>query len=167
MTPTDLARPFADWLGAHPGPVTVLCHSDGDGVTSGAILAHALRRAGRPVAVEVTGKGGGAWHPGTAARLLAHRPAALIVADLGCRAEPVLAGVPTCFIDHHRPAGTPPGDLLVTGYGTEPTPTSGLLAWECGKRVADVGDLDWIAAISVLSDLGDAACFRSSSASRC
>jgi single-stranded-DNA-specific exonuclease len=68
----------------------------------------------------------------------------------------VLPGVPTCFIDHHRPTGVPPGAVLLTGYGSEPTPTSGLLAWECGKLVADVSDLDWLAAISVLSDLGDA-----------
>jgi single-stranded-DNA-specific exonuclease len=156
MTP---AAPYADWLHAHPGPVTVLGHSDGDGLTAAAILTLALRRAGRVVTPEVTGKGGGAWHPNTARRLAAHRPAALVVADLGCRAEPVLPGVPTCFIDHHRPTGVPPGDLLVTGYGHDPTPTSGLLAWECGKLVAEVEDLDWLAAISLLSDLGDSAPF--------
>lgn len=157
--PAELARPFADWLAAHPGPVAVLCHSDGDGLTAGAILTLALRRAGRAVAVEVTGKGGGAWSPGTAEKLAAHRPAALVVADLGCRAEPVLPGVPTCFIDHHRPTGVPPGALLVSGYGHDPTPTSGLLAWECAKGVAAVDDLDWLAAISLLSDLGDSAPF--------
>jgi len=52
-----------------------------------------------------------------------------------------------------------PGATLITGYGIEPTPTSALLAWECGKRVADVTDLDWIAAIGVLGDVGDLAPF--------
>jgi single-stranded-DNA-specific exonuclease len=161
----DLARltaPFADFVRRlAPGrPVAVLGHSDGDGLAAGAILAKALERAGHAVAVEVTGKGGGAWSPGTADAVARHRPQALVVADLGCRPVPVLPGVPTVFIDHHRPDGVPPGDVLVTGYGLDPTPTSGLLAWECGKHVADVSDLDWIAAISLLSDIGDAAPFE-------
>lgn len=151
-------RAFADRFA--PGrPVAVLCHSDCDGLAAGAILAKALERAGHRVAVEVTGKGGSAWAPEVAPRLAAHGPQALIVADLGCRAEPVLPGVPTLFVDHHRPEGVPPGAVLVTGYGTDPTPTSGQLAWECGGLLADVSDLDWIAAISVLSDLGDSAPF--------
>ena len=139
--------------------VAVLCHSDCDGLAAGAILAKALGRAGHRVAVEVTGKGGSAWAPEIAPRLAAHDPQALVVADLGCRPEPVLPGVPTLFVDHHRPEGVPPGAVLVTGYGTEPTPTSGQLAWECGKLIADVNDLDWVAAVSVLSDLGDKAPF--------
>ena len=50
---------------------------------------------------------------------------------------------------------------MVTGYGLEPTPTSGLLALACVEGLAgiDVSDLDWIAAISVLGDIGDKAPF--------
>lgn len=33
------------------------------------------------------------------------------------------------------------------------------MAWECGKLIADVTHLDWIAAISVLGDVGDLAPF--------
>lgn len=157
----DLARPFrpfADRLA--PGrPVAVLCHFDADGLAAGAILTRALRKAGHAVAAEVTGKGESAWSPAVAERLARHAPQALVVADLGCGPDPVLSGVPTLFVDHHRPEGVPPGAVLVTGYGTAPTPTSGHLAWECGKLVADVADLDWIAAISILSDVGDAAPF--------
>jgi single-stranded-DNA-specific exonuclease len=154
----DPFRPFAARLA--PGrPVAVLCHSDCDGLAAGTVLAKALERAGHAVAVEVTGKGGSAWNPEVAPRLARHDPQALLVADLGCRSEPVLPGVPTCFIDHHRPEGVPPGAVLVTGYGTDPTPTSGQLAWECGEQLADVADLDWVVAISVLSDLGDKAPF--------
>jgi single-stranded-DNA-specific exonuclease len=161
VTPSELARPFrrfADRLESGR-TVAVLCHSDCDGLAAGVILAKALGRAGHRVAVEVTGKGGSAWAPDVAPRLAAHDPQALIVADLGCRAEPVLTGVPTLFVDHHRPEGVPPGATLVTGCGTDPTPTSGQLAWECGKLIADVADLDWVAAVSVLSDLGDDAPF--------
>ena len=45
---------------------------------------------------------------------------------------------------------------MVTGYGLEPTPTSALLALACvgGLPGVDVEDLDWIAALGVLGDLG-------------
>ena len=150
------------------GPVAaktlVLCHSDADGITTGAILTVALRRAGLAVEVVATGKGGSAWSDETLALLEERRPVALIVGDLGVRAEPVSpAGVPTFFIDHHRPSGLPPDaeERVVTGYGLEPTPTSGLIAFACvgGLEGVNVDDLDWIAAISVLGDIGDKAPF--------
>ena len=146
------------------GNLLVLCHSDADGLTTGAILALALRRAGLTVEIVATGKGGSAWSDETAALLKERRPVALIVGDLGVRAELVSpAGVPTFFIDHHRPSGLPPDaeTHVVTGYGLEPTPTSGLIAFACvgGLEGVNVDDLDWIAAISVLGDIGDKAPF--------
>lgn len=142
--------------GLVPGrPMAVLCHSDADGLAAGAILARALRRAGHAVAAEATGKGEDAWAPAVAGRLARHSPQALLVADLGSRDRPVLDGVPTLLLDHHRPDGVPPGATLVSGYGRDPTPTSGLLAYRAAGAVADVADLLWIAAISLLSDLGD------------
>jgi single-stranded-DNA-specific exonuclease len=158
----ELAAPFAGFVaGLAPGrPVAVLCHGDCDGIGAGAILVKALGRLGHAVAVEVTGKGGSAWAPDIAPRLARHAPQALTVADLGCRAEPVLPGVPTCFIDHHRPEGVPPGATLITGYGSDPTPTSGLLALASAESVGAADGLGWIAAIATISDLGDAAPFR-------
>ena len=154
----DRFRRFA--AGLVPGrPVAVLCHSDADGLAAGAILARALRRAGHAVAVEVTGKGEDAWRSAVADRLARHAPQALLVADLGSRDRPVLGGVPTLLIDHHRPDGVPPGATLITGYGREPTPTSGLLAYRAAGAIAEVDDLLWIAAVSLLSDLGDDAPF--------
>ena len=99
--------------------IFVLCHSDADGLTTGAILTLALRRAGLTVEAVATGKGGSAWSDATAALLAARRPAALIVGDLGVRAEPVWDGGPTFFIDHHRPSGLPTDaeTHVVTGYG--------------------------------------------------
>ena len=158
----ELAAPFAGFVaGLTPGrPVAVLCHSDCDGLGAGAILSKALGRLGHTVAVEVTGKGGSAWAPEVAPRLVRHDPQALIVADLGVRAEPVLPGVPTCFVDHHKPTGTPPGAVVITGYGTEPTPTSGLLALACAEAVGAAEGLDWLAAIATISDLSDSAPFQ-------
>ena len=147
------------------GPAFVLCHSDADGLAAGAILTLALRRAGLPrVEVQATGKAGSAWSDETRALLAARQPGALIVTDLGVREEPVWDGPPPLFIDHHRPSGLPPDAerLVITGYGLDSVPTSGLLALACagGLPGVDVDDLDWIAAVSVFSDLGDKAPFR-------
>ena len=146
------------------GSVLVLCHSDADGLAAGAILTLALRRAGlEPVEAHATGKAGSAWSDETLAMLAARLPAALIVTDLGVRAEPVWDGPPPLFIDHHRPSGLPPDapQLVITGYGLDPVPTSGLLSLACvsGLPGVDADYLDWIAAISVLSDIGDKAPF--------
>src|SRR4051812_40650973 len=151
----DRFRRFA--AGLVPGRmVALLCHSDADGLAAGAILARALRRAGHAVAVESTGKGEDAWATAVAGRPAPHEPQALLVADLGSRDPPLLHRGPTLLIDHHRPDGVAPGATLLTGYGREPTPTSGLLAYRAAGAIAEVDDLLWIAAISLLSDLGDA-----------
>lgn len=139
-------------------PIGVLCHSDADGLAAGAILARTLTQLGHPVAIEVTAKGENAWSDTVRQRLERHAPQALLVADLGSRSQALL-DLPTLLIDHHRPTGTPPAATLITGYGHEPTPTSGLLAYWCCQAVAAVDDLLWIAAISLLSDIGDRAPF--------
>ncbi|HSH78391.1 MAG TPA: hypothetical protein VLA19_07645 [Herpetosiphonaceae bacterium] len=140
-------------------PISVLCHNDVDGLAAGALLTRALRRRGFTVVVETTGKGEHAWHPAVRERLQRAAPQALLVADLGSRAEPVLPGVPTLLIDHHRPDGLPPDAVLLSGYGSDPVPTSGLLAYWACAAIAPIDDLDWIAAISLLGDIGDDAPF--------
>ena len=42
-------------------------------------------------------------------RLEGLQPRALVVADLGSRAGPILPGVPTLLLDHHQPEGFPDG----------------------------------------------------------
>jgi single-stranded-DNA-specific exonuclease len=141
-------------------PVAVLCHSDVDGIAAGAILARSLERVGLRVVTDVTGKSENAWSESVRQRLAGYDSQALIVTDLGSRDRPILDGVPTLLIDHHRPLGVPPGATLITGYDSEPVPTSGLLAYWCGQSIADIDDLCWIAAISLLSDIGDNAPFE-------
>jgi len=141
------------------GTVLVLGHHDADGLSSAAVLARALDRAGRRVEVRVVGRGENVWSPEMAAELRARAPAALIVADLGTRAEPVLPGVPTVLIDHHVPTGIPAEAVLVSGYGLEPQPTTSLLAWWCAGAVAGVDDLLWLAAIGLIGDMAEEAGF--------
>ena len=93
------------------------------------------------------------------ALLQAASPECLFVMDLGSQPVPVLDGVPTCFIDHHQPEGFPPGDTLISAYTWNPIPNTSLMIYDLFAPLIDISDLDWIAAIGTLSDLGDNAPF--------
>lgn len=150
---------FVQGLGQDGRPL-VLCHSDADGVCAGAILYTVLKRAGLPrVEIAITGKGEHAYTKDTRQRLESLVPPALFVLDLGCKAEPVLPEVPTLFVDHHRPLGVPENGVLVSSYAWQPIPNSSLLVWWLCAAIAPVDDLDWVAAMGTLSDLGDGAPF--------
>lgn len=139
-------------------PVLILSHNDADGLASAAILSKALQRASTPAQVRVLGRGENPWSPGWPDSL-DFEPGGLIVADLGVRSERILGGVPTVLIDHHVPRGAPPAATVITGYGHEPTPTSGLLAFWCAQTLADIDDLLWLAAISLIGDMAEDAGF--------
>lgn len=158
---------FLEFLRALPkGTATdihILTDADADGLTAGALLYRALQAAGyNSVTVETRGKFENAWMPEVHVRLRARNPGALLVVDLGARPDAILPGVPTLLIDHHAPFGTPPDSVLLTSYGTEPTATSGLLAWWCAQAIAPAiaDELQWMAGISLLSDLGEKAPFE-------
>ncbi|MDP9372237.1 MAG: hypothetical protein M3Q65_07230, partial [Chloroflexota bacterium] len=158
---TAVFRRFAERLNPE-APVTVLCHSDADGLTSGALLIRALERLGcGRVTPLVTNKGENAWGAAVRERLAATAPAALFVADLGSRDAPLLdrADVPTLLIDHHRPLGVPPGAELISGYGWDPIPNTSLLVYWLVAAVVPADDLLWVAAVGTLSDLGERAPF--------
>lgn len=162
------ARAFADAVGAFlPGaPVVVLSHDDADGLSSGALLARGLARAGRPAQVRLVGRGETAWSASVAADLRRREPGGLVVADLGVAAGPVLAGVPTILVDHHVPRGTPEAATVISGYGQEPTPSTSLLAYHCARAVAGVDDLLWLAALGLIGDYGEKAPFAELQAAR-
>jgi single-stranded-DNA-specific exonuclease len=142
------------------GRPLVLSHSDADGLCAGAILYTALQRAGISyVQIMITGKGEHAYTQGTRRRLEETAPPALFVLDLGCRGDPVLPGVPSLFVDHHHPLGVPDNGVLLSTYTWQPVPNSSLLAWWLAAAIAPVDDLDWVAAMGTLSDLGGDAPF--------
>lgn len=157
---------FTEFLSTLPrGTATdihILTDADADGLPAGALLYRALKAAGYgSVTVETRGKFENAWMPEVHERLRQRAPEALIIADLGARPDELLPGVPTLLVDHHAPFGTPPGAMLLTAYGTEPTATTGLLALWCAQAIAPAlaDELQWLAGISLLSDLGDKAPF--------
>jgi single-stranded-DNA-specific exonuclease len=168
LTPACAGRQFVTWLGAVPAHVglCVLCHSDADGISAGAILHRALQRSGREVATIVTQKFENAWSESVRDRMHATSPGGLIVCDLGVRARAILDEVPTCFIDHHHFSDAPLEGAVITGFRTEPCPTAGLIAFWCASAIADVPDLEWIAAISLLSDSGERAPFAELTSAR-
>ena len=141
------------------GRLVVFCHFDADGLAAGALFGRGLSRLGfTDVRVIPSGKGESAFFSSSAKeRLAALGPAALLVTDLGVNAAGVLDGVPTLYVDHHRPEGEPEGATVVSGYAWEPVPSSAWLAYELLAAQADVSDLAWIAAVGITSDLGDKA----------
>ena len=148
---------FRQFVGAlDPAARTAVLHdSDADGVTAGVILQRALERAGfGNVRRLIPNRERDAWSASNRELVRNANPAALFVLDLGSRDEPLIEG-PTCFIDHHRPEGVPPGGLLISGYSWDPIPNTSLLAYDLSMAIADVSDLDWIAAIGMISDLGE------------
>lgn len=171
----EIGARFVAWVDGLPhGRATrvhVLCDSDADGLPAGALLERALRAAGfSDVTAETRLKGESAWGAEVLARIRRGEPGALIVADLGSRAEPLLGPeLPTLLVDHHCPTGVPEGALLLTAYGTgamegdgKDVATSGLMAWWCARTLCGeelAAEWLWLAGISLLSDLGDKAPF--------
>jgi single-stranded DNA-specific DHH superfamily exonuclease len=141
--------------------VVILHDCDADGVTAGVILQLALSRNGFSTITRVIpDRERNAWTLGNRERVKASAPNHLFVLDLGSQSEPVVGGIRTCFIDHHRPEGVPPGDTLISAYTWNPIPNTSLIVWELCKDITDVSDLDWIAAIGTISDLGEKATFE-------
>ncbi|GAA3769738.1 hypothetical protein [Terriglobus aquaticus] len=142
--------------------IHILTDADADGLPAAALLVRSLHADGYTrVTAETRKKFENAWMPEVHARLKQRNPQALLLVDLGARPDELLPGIPTLLIDHHAPFGTPPGATLLTSYGTEPTATSGLLALWCAQAIAPdlANELQWLAGISLLSDLGDKAPF--------
>lgn len=140
--------------------ITAFHDSDADGITAGVLWQQAFQRAGFTNSVRaVPDRERNAWTAANREIISATDPKRLFVLDLGSRAEAVIPGVPTCFIDHHRPGGVPAGDTLISAYTWQPIPNTSLLVWKLCQTMANISDLDWIAAIGTISDLGEHAPF--------
>jgi single-stranded-DNA-specific exonuclease len=163
-------RQWLEGLGGKALRLHIFSDSDADGLPAAAILLRTLRAAGfSNVTAEVRRKGESAFSPEVRERLGAMGLEALIVADLGSRDEPLLPGIPTLLLDHHKHYGAPPGAVLVSAYretgegeDAREIETTGLLAYRCAQAVLGpeaASPMLWLAGISLLSDLGDKAPF--------
>jgi single-stranded-DNA-specific exonuclease len=164
-TPTfDAARhafnAFVDSL-SRDARTVALHDSDADGVTAGVVWQRSFERAGFAHALRVApDRERNAWTNANKERVRACAPESLFVLDLGSQSQPIIENVPTCFIDHHHPEGAPPDATLISAYTWQPIPNTSLIVWSLCSTITDTSDLDWIAAIGTLSDLGDSAPFE-------
>ena len=151
---------FVDSL-ARDARTVALHDSDADGVTAGVVWQRAFERAGfaQPIRV-VPDRERNPWTKTNKERVRACAPESLFVLDLGSQSHPIIEDVATCFIDHHHPEGVPPNSTLISAYTWDPIPNTSLVVWTLCATIADTTDLDWIAAIGTLSDLGDKAPFE-------
>jgi single-stranded DNA-specific DHH superfamily exonuclease len=164
MTPSPEAAQaaFAEFVLPLPRTtrVVVLHDSDADGVTAGVVLQLALQRLGFESVQRIAPtRERDAWADANRQLVRDAEPEVLFVLDLGSRDTAIVPGVRTCLIDHHRPDGVPPDALLITAYTWEPIPNTSLIVYDLSSALVDVSDIDWIAAIGVLSDLGERAPF--------
>lgn len=153
---------FANFIQALPRTtrIVVFHDFDADGVTAGVVLQIALGRLGFDAVQRFAPtRERDAWSDANRQLIAGARPQALFVLDLGSRDETLVENVRTCLIDHHRPDGVPPGALLITAYTWDPIPNTSLMVYDLCASLVDVSDIDWIAAIGVLSDLGERAPF--------
>ena len=140
------------------GTIGLVHDVDADGVTAGVVWQRVLERSGFRVARLSTNRERNVWTESNRELIAAVKPDFLWVLDLGCRDEKVLEGVPTAFLDHHRPEGVLPADTLITGYGWEPeVPNTSWMTYELARGKVEIEECDWIAVIGTLSDLGEKA----------
>lgn len=150
---------FRDFLSKVPQTArTVALHDvDADGLAAGVVWQRVMERAGYAPVRVVPDRERNAWTPENRKRIEAAAPEALWLLDLGVSKHKLLSDVPTCTIDHHYPEGAPEGDTIISGYAWDPIPNTSWMMWEIGKAVAPVDDIDWIAVVGTLSDLGEKA----------
>ena len=139
------------------GTIGLVHDVDADGVTAGVVWQRVLARLGFSVARLSTNRERNVWTESNREKIAETKPEFLWVLDLGCRDEKVLPDVPTAFLDHHRPEGVLPDDVLITGYGWPEVPNTSWMAYEIARDKVEIEDLDWIAVIGTLSDLGEKA----------
>lgn len=153
---------FAAFVESLPRDARVLVFhdSDADGVTAGVVLQRALERLDFVrVLRKPTSRERDAWSEANQSIIREADPQAVFVLDLGSRAEPMHPTARLCLIDHHRPEGVPPNGTLITAYTWDPIPNTSLLVYDLCSPLVDISDLDWIAAIGALSDVGERAPF--------
>ncbi len=160
---SEARQVFRVWIeNLAPDAKFVALHDvDADGLAAGALWQRTLERAGKNALRVVPDRERNAWTGANRQKLADARPDALFCLDLGIAAEKILPGVPTCFIDHHRPDISQneahDGDALISGYAWDPIPNTSWMMWEIGREIADISDLDWVGVVGTLSDLGEKA----------
>lgn len=156
-----LASSFADFVLANTGPALCVHDLDADGLASGVLWQRCLERLGRDRLTRlIARRDRNVWFGEYDGELRQAAPEALYVLDLGCQTRELVAGVPTCVIDHHAPEPPAPGTLLLSSYAWTPTPApTAWLVYRLASGLVDLSDLDWLAVVGTEGDLGASAPF--------
>jgi single-stranded-DNA-specific exonuclease len=144
-------KAFLEKTGDNP---VILSHGDADGLCSAAIFKRFLKEWGMEALHLYPAKGENAFTAGTASRLAEVRPSSLIVMDLGVCDREIIAGVPTLFIDHHRPLGLPDEAVVLSSYGKDPAPPTTHITFDLVSRLIPLESAVWIWAVGTAGDLG-------------
>lgn len=154
---------FKTFLGKIEKTARVVClhDSDADGVTAGVVWELAMRQLGfENVRRILPTRERNAWGGETKPIIENAEPDFLFVLDLGSQPQELFGKTPVCFVDHHRPGGALEKDTLISAYNWNPVPNTSLIVYDLFAAVTEVSDFDWIAAIGVMSDLGERAPFE-------
>jgi hypothetical protein len=151
---SDSVAELKRFLDAGGQATTIISHTDADGLCSAAILKRYLFRKGFTARHIYPGKGESAFSPGTVDTLRQIGPSNLFVLDLGIMEQPPVAGIPTAFIDHHRPFGHPEESVVISSYGAEPTTPTSSVILDVLSQLDDIDDLRWLGAVGTAGDLG-------------
>ncbi len=147
--------------------VVCLHDSDADGVTAGVVWQRAMEQLGFTDVKRLSAtRERNAFAPETKTIIAAEKPDFLFVMDLGSQPQKIVENVPTCFIDHHRPGGALSVDTLISAYTWNPVPNTSLIVYDLFSALTDLSQYDWIAAIGIISDLGEKAPFELLAAAR-
>jgi len=142
---------FLESLG--PNPV-ILSHVDSDGLCSAAMFKRLLAGRGSRCTHVYPAKGANAFAPEVTDLLTGIQPSSLLVLDLGVPDRSIMPGVPTAFIDHHRPFGSPPDALVISSYGTPAAEPASYLTYRLLSRLEQRDDLAWLGAVGTAADMG-------------
>ena len=159
---TEAVKAFSSFLGRLERSRQVVClhDSDADGITAGVIWELAMKRLGFEQAARVLPtRERNAWADSTKVIVKKAAPDFLFVLDMGSQPEAIIENVPVCFVDHHRPGGVLSTDTLISAYLWDPVPNTSLIVYDLFAALTTMENLDWIAAIGIMSDLGERAPF--------
>lgn len=136
--------------------VALIMDTDADGLSGARIIEYVLQKKGVEVVPIFPQKGEWAYSEATVREVGKAKPQYIIAVDTGSAAANPYAPVPTLVIDHHHPlGGEPEGVVFCSAFGRKPAETASLIAYLIGKELADLREIEWVALLGVMGDLGD------------
>ncbi len=142
---------------AADGTVVVGCDHDVDGLASGVLVARAAERLGARTKIVPVNRGEHPHVPAYRDRLASLSADAYVITDMGSRAEPIGLPAPTLLVDHHDTDVFSPDVVAVSAARRTPVAPTSYLAFELVRPLVNVDDLDWLALLGSVADLGAAA----------